>query len=134
MLETGQLRTGNDFREASLVFQHGVQADDIILMAHILATLALAKGDAESRWISAATLDRYLQPVGQPQVFGTQYSRKKAADPVTQEPFNKALVPSNLRTGFCVPNDHIQQIMLDAFQHNREPELSKYESERPCKP
>ena len=38
-----------------------------------LALAAMEKGDAAARWIAAATLDRYLQKVQQPQVFGTQY-------------------------------------------------------------
>jgi hypothetical protein len=130
MLETGVLRTGADFREASFIFQHGSQPDDY-LMAHVLASAALAKGDQESKWLSATTLDRYLQHIGQPQIFGTQYQKKKPDDPMTQEPFNRHLVPAELRATFCVPNDHIQQVMLDAFQHNREPDLSKYD---PCKP
>ncbi len=29
-----------------------------------------------ARWIAAATLDRYLQTIGQPQVFGTQYAER----------------------------------------------------------
>jgi hypothetical protein len=32
------------------------------------------KSDLDARWIAAATLDRYLQRIGQPQVFGTQFS------------------------------------------------------------
>ena len=132
MLEAGELKTGVDFREASFIFQHGSQPDDF-LIAHILATAALAKGDQESRWITAATLDRYLHTIGQSQVFGTQY-HNAPNEPMTQEPFNRTLVPRQLRDTFCVPDDHIQQIMLDAFQHNRQPDLSKYESERPCKP
>src|SRR3954453_22561034 len=62
MLDSGLLRTGTDFREASFIFQHGSKPQDY-LMAHILATAALARGDTESRWIVAATLDRYLHAV-----------------------------------------------------------------------
>jgi hypothetical protein len=132
MLQAGELKTGVEFREASFIFQHGSQPDDF-LMAHILAAAALAKGDQESRWITAATLDRYLHRIGQPQIFGTQY-HNAPNEPMTHEPFNRTLVPRQLRDTFCVPNDHIQQIMLNAFQHNRTPDLSKYESELPCKP
>jgi hypothetical protein len=131
MLDAGQLTTGQDYREASFIFQHGFATDDFLL-AHILATFALAKGDAESRWISAATLDRYLQRMGKAQVFGTQFT-KKDNDPYTQEPFNRALVPGKLRDGFCVENDHFQRLRLDALQHNREPDLSGFKSDRPCR-
>jgi hypothetical protein len=131
LLDAGQLKSGLDFREASFIFQHGSQPDDF-LMAHILAMAALAKGDQESRWIAASTLDRYLHNISQKQVFGTQY-RSATNEPLTQEPFNRALVPAALRETLCVPNDHIQQIMLDAFRQNRQPDLSKFQSEMPCK-
>jgi hypothetical protein len=52
---------------------------------------------------------------------------------MTQEPFNRALVPVPLREALCVPNDHIHQFMLDAFRQNRQPDLSKFQSEMPCK-
>jgi hypothetical protein len=120
-----------DFREASFIFQYGSQPDDF-LMAHILAMAALAKGDQESRWIAAATLDRYLHNTSQKQVFGMQY-RSGVSEPMTQEPFNRALVPVTLRGTLCVPNDHIQQVMLDAFRQNRQPDLAKFQSEMPCK-
>jgi len=35
------------------------------LLAHVLASVAVAKGDSKSLWISAASLDRYLQLIGQ---------------------------------------------------------------------
>ena len=133
MIEAGQLTTGADFREASFIFQHGAKPEDYLL-AHILATAALAKGDAESRWISAATLDRYLHAIGHSQVFGTQYHTIKQGEPMTQEPFDRSLIPPPLRTAFCVPNDKIQQLMLDAFRQNRQPDLSKFASELPCRP
>jgi len=132
MVDSGKLTTGTDFREASFIFQHGSKPQDY-LMAHILATAALARGDSESRWIVAATLDRYLHAVGQPQVFGIQYHIKNAGEPMTQEPFDRTLVPADLRAAFCVPNDKIQRAMLEAFQHNREPDVSKYQSELPCR-
>ena len=131
LLETGELKSGLDFRKASFIFQHGSHPDDL-LMAHILAMAALAKGDQESRWIAAATLDRYLHNIGQKQVFGTQY-RSAANEPMTQEPFNRTLVPAPLRETLCVPDDRIQQIMLVAFRQNRQPDLSKLGSEMPCK-
>ena len=79
MLEAGTLGTGADYRETSFIFQHSSEPDDY-RMAHILATAALAKGDQESRWISAATLDRYLQHIGQSQVFGTQYQKTTSTE------------------------------------------------------
>ena len=72
LLEQGALQTGADFHDAAFIFQHGDQPEDYLL-AHVLAMAAVAKGEPRGRWIAAATLDRYLHSIGQPQVFGTQY-------------------------------------------------------------
>ena len=71
MLNEGTVRTINDYIWASFIFQHGETPDDYLL-AHVLAMVAASKGDKMGRWIAAATLDRYLQSIRQPQVFGTQ--------------------------------------------------------------
>jgi hypothetical protein len=72
LLDQRALQSGADFHDAAFIFQHGDTPDDYLL-AHVLAMAAVAKGDGRGRWIAAATLDRYLQSIGQPQVFGTQY-------------------------------------------------------------
>jgi len=41
--------------------------------------VAAAKGDQGAAWIAAATLDRYLQSVRQPQIYGTQFLGAGAA-------------------------------------------------------
>jgi hypothetical protein len=116
MLAKGEVQTAEDFHDAALLFQHGENADDY-LFAHILAVEAVIKGDDSSKWLAAATLDRYLQSVNQPQVFGTQYPLDPNApaqpptDPHagrfkgrTQSPFNDQLMPDALRHDFCVPD------------------------------
>jgi hypothetical protein len=112
LLEAGQLKTGEDFHDASLIFQHGETADDYLL-AHVLAVEAVIEGDDRSKWMAAATIDRYLQLIKQPQVFGTQYpaleDKAKAAPGSslfagrTQAPYNETLVPEAVRLDFCVP-------------------------------
>jgi hypothetical protein len=72
LLDSGTLKSASDFHDAAFIFQHGDKADDYLL-AHVLAMVAVSKGDPRGRWIAAATLDRYLQFIGRPQVFGTQY-------------------------------------------------------------
>lgn len=101
LLAAGAVRTGADYHHAAYVFQHGVTPADHLL-AHALATAAMARGRAESRWIAAATLDRYLQGIGQPQVYGTQSTRPPGA-PATREPYDRALLPDALRTAMDVP-------------------------------
>jgi hypothetical protein len=128
LLAHGGVVTGEDFREASFVFQHGDKPEDFLL-AHVLAVAAVAKGDVTAAWISAATLDRYLQSVKQPQVFGTQYNIKDlTAVPrvVTQAPYNKEIVSDALRKVFCVAPSAVQQKNLAAM--NKGQDLQGY----PC--
>jgi hypothetical protein len=120
LLAAGELKTAQDFHDAAFIFQHGHDPDDYLL-AHILAIDAIVKGDNSSKWLAAATLDRYLQAIGQKQVFGTQYLSKNYSyslqhknDPSalrspetpeegdTQDPYDRDLVPDSLRNDFCV--------------------------------
>lgn len=119
MLEAGSLKTGEDFHDAAYIYQHGQTPDDYLL-AHILATVAVAKGDATSLWISAATLDRYLDSVHQPQVFGTQY-RSNGKPPFTQEPYSRDLIPDQLRVVYCVPSLDQQKENLSEFDAGKYP-------------
>jgi hypothetical protein len=99
LLADGQLHTAEDFNRAAFIFQHGSTSDDYLL-AHTLAMIAAAKGDEGSLWIGTATLDRYLQSVGKPQIYGTQFKGNKDA---TQEPFNRNLISDSLRRELGVP-------------------------------
>jgi hypothetical protein len=135
LLEAGKISTGEDFSDASLIFQHGRTTEDF-LFAHILAMEGLMRGGSADKWIAAATLDRYLQSVNQPQVFGTQYSGDKAAgnapkpevDPHvlyiqrTQQPYNPNLLPDAMRQDFCVPDLTQQQKNLVIFNTGHRPE------------
>ncbi len=56
----------------------------------------------DASWIAAATLDRYLQTIGQKQIYGTQY-RMPNDGPPTREPYDPALVPDSLRVALGVP-------------------------------
>jgi hypothetical protein len=138
LLRADQVKTADDFHDAAFIFQHGERPDDY-LFAHILAVEAVVKGDSRSKWISAATLDRYLQAIGQAQVFGTQYSdrdfafaQKHKDDPVamkahthedgmTQQPYDYALMPDVLRLDFCVPSRAQQDLNLKEFEAGRYP-------------
>lgn len=101
MIQSGRLSTGDDFYRAAFVFQHGTTADDF-LKAHILAIAAVAKGNPDAAWIAAATLDRFLQNLGKPQVLGTQF-RTDADRRTTQEPYDRLLVPDSIRQALAVP-------------------------------
>jgi hypothetical protein len=96
LLDAGRLHAAKDFFEAAFVFQHGDFPDDYLL-AHTLALIGMAKGDARATWIAAATLDRYLQSIGRPQVYGTQFKSVTGNSPATQEPYNRTLISDSLR-------------------------------------
>ncbi len=117
MLEKGQVRTAEDLHDAALLFQHGESANDYLL-AHILAVEAVIKGDDKSKFLAAATLDRYLQSINKPQVFGTQYAPMTPVQPATSAgnvgvfkgrvwthmPFDEQVLPNAVRHDYCVPD------------------------------
>lgn len=120
LLKENTLQTGNDFEEAAFVFQHGDKPDDYLL-AHTLAMVAMAKGKSNARWIAAATLDRYLQKIKQPQIFGTQYSRgPNATDKWGQDPYDTGLVPDPLRNVVCVPDLASQQETVKSLNEGKD--------------
>lgn len=73
LLQSGLVRTANDYRHAAFVFQHGGDSDSYRL-AHALAVLAMTLEDSrQNRWIAAAAWDRLLMSRLQPQWYGTQF-------------------------------------------------------------
>lgn len=121
LLDADALHSGDDFYRAAFVFQHGGTPDDY-LKAHLLATIAIARGKAEATWIAAATLDRYLQAIGKPQILGTQF-RVGSDGRATQEPFDRSLGSDSLRAALGVPSL--------AKQEERRAELEKEARPKP---
>lgn len=101
MLDAGLLHSGDDYYHAAFVFQHGSEPGDY-LKAHALAVIATARGKPSATWIAAATLDRYLQSIGQPQVYGTQFSNKGGTMRQAQ-PFRSDLLSDSIRQASGVP-------------------------------
>ena len=110
LLADGQLHTGEDFKRAAFIFQHGSTPEDYML-AHTLAMVAVANGDASALWIATATLDRYLQSIGKSQVYGTQFTFGER-QPATQEPYSRGLISDALRRQLGVPSLADQQKQL----------------------
>lgn len=122
MIDRGEVRTGKDFARAALVFQHGETTNDILL-AHILAVTALGKGDPDGRRMAAITLDRYLNRIGQPQVFGTQFNSANLKDSKawTMDPYDPKLIGDALRALNCVEPVSVQFEFLAAMKQGKEP-------------
>src|SRR5579859_6018523 len=70
----GEANTSNDLYRAGVIFLHGESPKDF-LTAHRLSVMAAVNGHRPARWLAAATLDRFLMSVNQPQVYGTQFER-----------------------------------------------------------
>lgn len=113
LLESGEIRSGQDFHHAAFVFQHGDEAPDY-LKAHALAIVAVARGESQAVWIAAASLDRYLQKIGQSQVYGTQFSSREGI--WTQEPYERDVLPDALRRASRVPDLANQQKQLENYE------------------
>jgi hypothetical protein len=101
LLEANKLRSGDDFAQAAFIFQHGETSDDFLL-AHTLALAALARGKQNASWIAAASFDRYLQSIGQPQIYGTQFDAD-GSKIMLKQPYNPAVVDSSLRRQLALP-------------------------------
>ena len=82
LFKENQLNTANDYYHAALILQHGRVPEDFLL-AHEFCVVAISKGrnDKETRWLAAASEDRFLMNIGRPQRFGTQYQAYPANAP-----------------------------------------------------
>ncbi|MCR5869727.1 MULTISPECIES: hypothetical protein [unclassified Sphingomonas] len=109
LVDAGKLNSADDYYHAAYVFQHGDEAEDC-LKAHAFAVIAAARGKREASWIAAATLDRYLQRIGQPQIYGTQF-RRAPGGKWTQEPYRRDLLSDAIRQASGVPTVAAQEAL-----------------------
>jgi hypothetical protein len=113
LMSEGKIQTAEDYFYAAFIFQHGNKPSDY-LYAHILATTAVDKGLHAAMWLSAASLDRYLYFISQPQVFGTQFG-SPFTDTDDQEPYDRKMISDKLRALWCVaPLSAQEKILNDA--------------------
>ena len=113
LMREGRVHSGEDFYYAAFIFQHGQKPADY-LFAHVLAVTAVSKGFKGAIWLSAATLDRYLHSIKQPQIFGTQFgSLYDSSD--DQGSFDREMLSDALRADWCVaPYSTQTKILSDA--------------------
>ena len=75
MIKAGEITTGKDYYNSAMIFQHG--SDSIAYgMAVKQMKKAIALDPKINRWLLAAAIDRNLLSRNQPQIYGTQYSKK----------------------------------------------------------
>jgi len=118
LIGEGKVQSGEDYYYAAFIFQHGQTPTDY-LYAHVLAVTALSKGFHGAIWLSAATLDRYLQSVKQPQVFGTQYG-SVGDGPISQDPYDKNVLTDSQRALWCVVSYPAQVEILNDVKAGKE--------------
>ena len=104
MLAAGEVRTGNDYFHAAMIFQHGLEPQDYE-KAHGLARRAVELGceNSAARWLTAATWDRYQMSRGQPQWYGTQYIKRGADAPFELYEVDESAVTDEDRRTLGVP-------------------------------
>jgi len=125
LIGEGKVQSGEDYYYAAFIFQHGQTPPDY-LYAHVLAVTAVSKGFNSGIWLCAATLDRYLQSIKQPQVFGTQFG-SVGDGPTTQDPYDKEMLSDRLRATWCVVSSATQSQILDDVRAGKE-----FRSTRTC--
>ncbi len=118
LIGDGKVQSGEDYYYAAFIFQHGQTPSDY-LYAHVLAVTAVSKGFNSGIWLSAATLDRYLQSIKQPQIFGTQFG-SVGDGPITQDPYDKGMVSDALRATWCVASYATQHQILSDVRAGKE--------------
>lgn len=111
LLDGGSVRSGADYYHASFIFQHGDKPDDYLL-AHALATSAIARGRPDAIWIATASLDRFLQSIGRSQIYGTQFIVPHDGSQANQGDYDRRLLPDTVRTDSGVPPVAAQEQQL----------------------
>jgi len=96
------------------------------LYAHVLAVTAVDKGLHNAIWLSAATLDRYLRSIAQPQIFGTQFGSLHSSQD-DQDPYDREMLSDALRATWCVASKSTQAKILTDKRAGRE-----FRSTRTC--
>lgn len=98
-----RLQTGADYYHAAMILQHGNVPEDYLL-AHEFCVVAISKGknDADTKWLAAASEDRFLMNIGRPQRFATQFRSDGLNAPIKLYTVD-AGVTDELRRAFHVP-------------------------------
>jgi len=80
LLEANEVITSDDYANAAMIFQHG---DDTKAsgMAVKMMRKAVELDATRNKWLLAAAIDRDLMRRGEPQIYGTQYTKQGADEP-----------------------------------------------------
>ncbi len=101
ILKQNKIKTAQDYYHAAMIMQHGSEHKDHML-AHILACAAMKLGSKPAIWLSAASFDRLLLCLNQPQIFGTQLFGIGESNELIK-PADTSFLPDSIKTEFNVP-------------------------------
>lgn len=90
LIASNALLHGDDFFHAAMILQHGGSPENYKLANELsLKAAELNPSNQTAKWLACAAEDRYLQSIGKPQIWGTQYQKQSKDAPWTLEPFDK---------------------------------------------
>lgn len=75
LIRSGGLKTGKDYYNSAMIFQHGRDALASNMAVQQMRK-AIALDSSINRWLLAAAIDRDLMRRGKPQIYGTQYLKR----------------------------------------------------------
>ncbi|MYM30414.1 hypothetical protein GTP58_18950 [Duganella sp. CY15W] len=105
MLAQNQIRTGEDYYNAGMIYQHGGSPEDIRLaLAFATISSQLAPEHPAPKWLIAASWDRYLVWKKMPQWYGTQYQAPQDGGPSELYPVDPKAVTDEDRAALNVPS------------------------------
>ncbi len=98
IVNAGLLASMEDWGNAALLLQHGQTPEDYLL-AHVVS-LPPSRGEQPfSRFLAAATLDRFLHRIERPQIFTTQSASPSGDQFLPVEPYDDSM-PESIRSVF----------------------------------
>ena len=105
----GELKTGKDYFNAGMIFQHGEKPEDYLLCHELCVTAVFKSGRSEraswlptAKWLAAASYDRFLLSIGRAQRFGTQFSSEGPNSPMRLDKMEEGIT-DELRKVWGVP-------------------------------
>lgn len=104
------LQTSDDFYHAAMVFQHGTDSTSY-KKAICFMKSAIKLDKTRSKWLLAASTDRYLLSMRKPQIYGTQY-QKKPFQPWKLAKMDSTIISDSVRLEFGVRTLSEQQEYL----------------------
>lgn len=118
MLENGEVKTGQDYYHAAMIFQHG---NDTIASGKAVRYMkkAVELDPSTNKWLLAAAIDRDLMRKGEPQIYGTQFVKNAMDQPYEQYKMDSTQVTDEQRMAYGVPTLAQQKLQLKSMNQKK---------------